>query len=85
LIILFYIEKGDIDSVNLFIKGKEILHEEKANENFVFVVVKNMLTEAEINKAKAQGLEISNINSDDLCVYLTAKAGGSIDDVFSRE
>ncbi len=77
--------RGDMNLVNLFIKGKEILHEEKGNGNYVFLVVKNMLTEAELNKAKSQHLEISNINSDDLCVYLTAKDIGGIDDVFSRE
>ncbi len=77
--------RGDINLVNSIISGKEILHEEKGNGNYVFVVVKNMLSEAELNKAKTQHLEISNINSDDLCVYLTAKAEGGIDDVFSRE
>lgn len=76
--------RGDMNLVNSFISDKKVLHKEKGEGNYGFVVVNNILTEKEFNKAKLAGIEISNINADDLCVYLTAKAVGDIDDVFSR-
>lgn len=76
--------KGEANLINTFLKEKEIIHEEKANGNFRSAVVKNTLSETELQNAKISGLEIVPVNTDDLCVYLTAKVKGGIDDVFNR-
>lgn len=76
--------KGEANLVNTFLKEKEIIHEETAGSNFRSAVVKNTLSETELQNAKMAGLEIVPVNADDLCVYLTAKVKGGIDDVFNR-
>lgn len=76
--------KGEANLINTFLKEKEIIHEEKVNDNFRSAVVKNTLSETELQNAKISGLEIVPVNTDDLCVYLTARAKGGIDDVFNR-
>lgn len=76
--------KGEANLINTFLKEKEIIHEETVNGKFRSAVVKNTLSETELQNAKISGLEIVPVNTDDLCVYLTARAKGGIDDVFNR-
>lgn len=76
--------RGDITLVNSFIQDKEVLYKEKTTGNYILTVVRNNFNEGELQKAKLNGIEINSVNTDDLCVYLTAKAKGGIDDVFNR-
>lgn len=76
--------KGDTNSVNQIINGKEIIHTEINNVNQTFIVTKNHFSESELHKIKLSGIEILPISAEDLCVYLTAKSEGGIDDVFNR-
>lgn len=76
--------KGDINLINGFIQDKEILYKENITGNHMLTVVKNTFKEEELQKAKLAGIQINSVNTDDLCVYLTAKAEGGIDDVFNR-
>lgn len=75
--------KGKKDTVLDWIKGKEIFYEQYAGVDTMYAVVKNDYTEKEFEKARMAGLEISSVRSNDLCVYLTNKSRGGIDDVFS--
>jgi ABC-2 type transport system ATP-binding protein len=76
--------RGDINSINMLTNGKEIIHTEKINGNHLLVVVKNDFTETALQQANVLGVEILQVSADDLCVYLTAKSQGGIDDVFNR-
>jgi ABC-2 type transport system ATP-binding protein len=70
--------------VNESTKGKEILYTKNMPANHSYVVVKNELTEIELKNAQLAGLEITTVASSDLCVYLTSKKKGGIDDVFNE-
>jgi len=76
--------QGKSSVVNGWITGKEILYTKNIALNHSYVVVKNELTEIELQHAKGSGLEITNVTSSDICVYLTNKTKGGIDDVFSE-
>ncbi|MEL7565167.1 MAG: ABC transporter ATP-binding protein [Dehalobacterium sp.] len=77
--------RGKPDIVEKFVSGKEIIHQERIGKDGLYVVVKNDFTGEKLHKAKMSGLEISGATPEDLCVYLTAKAKGGIDDVFDRD
>ncbi|WP_342429463.1 ABC transporter ATP-binding protein [Neobacillus sp. FSL H8-0543] len=74
--------QGKSSNVNEWTTGKEILYTKNIAVNHMYVVVKNELTEMERQNAKTAGLEFTNVSSSDLCVYLTSKKKGGIDDVF---
>lgn len=76
--------RGDANSIDMLTDGRDIIHIEKMNDNHKLVVVKNNFTEAALQKAKLSGVELLPVSTDDLCVYLTAKSEGGIDDVFNR-
>ena len=75
---------GDITAINKLTQDKEIIHTEKLQGNQLFVVVKNDFTEALLQKIKLSGVEILPVFTEDLCVYLTEKSKGGIDDVFDQ-
>lgn len=62
----------------------EVLYQKKLGHNSIYVAVQNHFSEEELQQARVKGIDISGVATDDLCVYLTAKHKGGIDDVFSR-
>jgi ABC-2 type transport system ATP-binding protein len=77
--------RGKTDIIQGFTKDKEILHIEILGKESQYVVIKNALEEKDLQKLKGEGVEISPVAVDDICVYLTAKSKGGIDDVFKRD
>lgn len=65
-------------------KNKEVIHTKDLGFGRSYSVVKNNVSEKELQSARLSGLEISPVSSSDLCVYLTGKTKGGIDDVFSK-
>lgn len=76
--------RGKASIVEQFIENKEIFHLESLGKDTKYVVVKNDFTESSLQNMKMAGVEISPVTADDICVYLTAKHKGGIDDVFDR-
>lgn len=76
---------GKRDELQKLTEGKEVFHRESVGPDSFYVVIKNNFTEECVQRAKLAGIEISPVTTNDLCVYLTAKTGGGIDDVFNRE
>ncbi|WP_407271987.1 ATP-binding cassette domain-containing protein [Radiobacillus sp. PE A8.2] len=70
--------RGNTETVNELLRGREVFHRQSIGSNGTYVVVKN---DAAIH---ATGLEVTPVSADDLCVYLTNKTKGGIDDVFNR-
>lgn len=70
--------------IGQLIRDKEIYHKESFGRDSSYVVVRNDLADSVLSDALGRGVEISPVSSDDLCVYLTARNKGGIDDVFSR-
>lgn len=74
---------GSDKAVLEWTNGQEILYKSFAGADTMYAVVKNDYADSDLEKARLAGLEISPVRSNDLCVYLTNKTKGGIDDVFS--
>ncbi|WP_419954428.1 ABC transporter ATP-binding protein [Neobacillus niacini] len=74
--------QGSTIAVNEWTKNREVIHSKNVGLDRMYAVVKQNGSESEIQRAKAAGLAITPISSSDVCVYLTSKNKGGIDDVF---
>lgn len=77
--------QGSTTAVNEWIKNREVIHSKNVGLDRMYAVVKQNGSESEIQRAKAAGLAITPISSSDVCVYLTSKNKGGIDDVFIKD
>jgi ABC-2 type transport system ATP-binding protein len=75
---------GKTEVLNEWTKDWEILHKNNIGGSNCYVVIKNELTESTLLKIRQANIEISPVETDDLCVYMTSKSKGGIDDVFNR-
>lgn len=75
--------QGDRNAVSEWIREKRIYHRENRGKDCVYAVVPNAFSEREIQRCKADGVELSPVSAGDLCLYLTAQTKGGIDDVFA--
>ncbi len=76
--------RGRETAVNELAQGRQLFYRENFGKESLYVVIKNDFTDVHRQNAKLAGVEITPVAIDDLCVYLTAKAKGGIDDVFKR-
>ncbi len=76
--------RGNTQEVTRLLGGIEVLHREGFAPDSVFAIVKNDFSELKLQELKKAGILLSAVPTEDLCVYLTAKTKGGIDDVFSR-
>lgn len=74
--------KGRNNVLQEWLQEKEVIYREEINETYSYVVVKNNRDEAEITVAQNKGLDVQPVRPSDICVYLTNKHKGGIDDVF---
>ena len=74
--------EGLTTNVNEWVGDREILHSKNIGLDHMYVVVRNDFSELEKLQAQAAGVTISPVSSSDVCVYLTSKTKGGIDDVF---
>ncbi|GIN92306.1 ABC transporter [Siminovitchia terrae] len=75
---------GKMSAVAKWSENKEIIHEKEAGPGRTFTVVKNDFSEEQINQMKLDGIKVSQVSASDVCVYLTSRQKGGIDDVFNR-
>ncbi|RXI98686.1 ABC transporter ATP-binding protein [Anaerobacillus alkaliphilus] len=64
--------------------GKEIIYQKTVGTDSAYVVVYNSFSHEDLQKARLNGVDISHVAPEDVCVYLTNKTKGGIDDVFNR-
>lgn len=74
---------GKVDLIAPWIKDQEVLHKKAIGQGDVYVAVKNRFSAEELKKIKFAEIEVSSVSASDVCIYVTAKAEGSIDDVFN--
>jgi len=74
---------GKQEIIDKWAEGKEILHTKQVGTGGVYTVVKNDFSDAEIERAKGEGITFSTVAPSDLFVYVTNKSKGGIDDVFN--
>ncbi|MFN7250490.1 MAG: ABC transporter ATP-binding protein [Anaerobacillus sp.] len=75
---------GKIEAVNHWTVGKEIIYKKTVGTDRVYVVVYHNFLQEELDKARLSGVEVSSVSAEDVCVYLTSKTKGGIDDVFNK-
>lgn len=76
--------QGLTTNVMEWAKNRELIHSKNIGLDRMYAVVKHHDSESDIQRAKAAGLTITHISSSDVCVYLTSKSKGGIDDVFIK-
>lgn len=76
--------RGNGQAVQSFVEGKEIIYQEDFAKGSLYVVIRRTLIQQQLEQIRQSGLEVLPVATDDLCVYLTAKTKGGIDDVFKR-
>ncbi|EGW37631.1 ABC transporter ATP-binding protein [Desulfosporosinus sp. OT] len=76
--------RGNTQVVLNLVEGKEILYREEFSKGSLYVVLKKELLRDQFEQVKQSNLEVVPVSTDDLCVYLTAKTNGGIEDVFKR-
>jgi ABC-2 type transport system ATP-binding protein len=77
--------QGPTTDVEEWIKDREVIHTKNIGLDRMYAVVKNVDSESDKQQAKASGLVITPVSSSDVCVYLTSKTKGGIDDVFIKD
>ncbi|MCT8137217.1 ABC transporter ATP-binding protein [Anaerobacillus sp. CMMVII] len=75
---------GRAGVVEQWTKGKDIIYKTTVGTDNAYVVLNNNFEHEELEKARLNGIEISSVSAEDVCVYLTSKTKGGIDDVFDR-
>lgn len=68
--------------VKQWVRDKEVLYSERIGNDNSYVVVK--YDNFPVSDAKRLGMDVSPVSSGDVCVYLTNKTTGGIDDVFEK-
>lgn len=76
--------RGNAQVVLSFVEGKEIIYQENFAQGSLYVVIRRALIQQHTDQIKQSGIEAFPVSTDDLCVYLTAKNKGGIEDVFKR-
>ncbi|TLS35990.1 ABC transporter ATP-binding protein [Pseudalkalibacillus caeni] len=71
-------------SITKWAEERKVIFQKSLGAGSSYIVVKNDLSALEIEQARNEGIELMPVSADDLCVYLTNKTIGGIDDVFSR-
>lgn len=76
--------RGNASVIHQLIGNRTVIHEEQFARNNVFLVVKHDFSEHQLYELKRSDVGYSSVPTEDLCVYLTSKTKGGIDDVFCR-
>lgn len=69
--------------VDEWTQNKELIYTKSVGLDQSYVVVRNHFSEVERQNARLAGVELTPVTASDLCVYLTSKTKGGIDDVFN--
>lgn len=76
--------QGKEGTITELTRTTEVFYQKKLGKDSVYAAVRNRYSEEELHMARLKGVDVSSVATDDLCVYLTAKHKGGIDDVFDR-
>ncbi|MFJ5716081.1 ABC transporter ATP-binding protein [Neobacillus sp. NPDC093127] len=75
--------QGKTAIVDEWTQNKELIYQKSVGLDQSYVVVRNDFSETERQHARLAGIEFTPVSASDLCVYLTSKTKGGIDDVFN--
>lgn len=75
--------EGKAAIVDEWTRNRDVIFTKSIALDQVYAVVRNDFSDQERHSARAAGLDVSPVSASDLCVYLTSKTKGGIDDVFN--
>ena len=75
---------GQEQAVTEATANADVIYQEKIGPNGLYVAVKNNYSDHELEQFKLKGIEVKSVSTTDVCVYLTNRNQGGIDDVFQR-
>jgi ABC-2 type transport system ATP-binding protein len=75
--------QGKTAIVDEWTQNKELIYQKSVGLDQSYVVVRNDFSETEQQSARLAGIEFTPVTASDVCVYLTSKTKGGIDDVFN--
>lgn len=76
--------RGGAQAVEKFAGERQVLHREEFAGG-LYLVVKGQLTPQEAAITRENGVEVLPVEADDLCIYLTQRNKGGIDNALRRE
>ncbi|WP_370621927.1 ABC transporter ATP-binding protein [Bacillus sp. JCM 19034] len=75
---------GQKDTLKKWLIGKNVYSENTVGRGWTSVTIENSFTKEELGQMKNEGLDISAVPANEMCVYITKTSEGGIDDVFSE-
>jgi ABC-2 type transport system ATP-binding protein len=75
--------QGKTAIVDEWTQNKELIYQKSVGLDQSYVVVRNDFSETEQQSARLAEIEFTPVTASDVCVYLTSKTKGGIDDVFN--
>ncbi|WHY78217.1 ABC transporter ATP-binding protein [Neobacillus sp. WH10] len=76
--------QGKTTVIDEWTQNAEVIYTKSIGIDQSYVVVRNHFSETEWQRARNAGIDFTPVTSSDLCVYLTSKTKGGIDDVFNK-
>ena len=76
--------QGKTTVMDEWTQNKEVIYTKSIGLDQSYVVVRNHFSETEGQRARNAGIDLTPVTASDLCVYLTSKTKGGIDDVFNK-
>jgi len=76
--------QGKTTVIDEWTQNTEVIYTKSIGIDQSYVVVRNHFSETEWQRARNAGIDLTPVTSSDLCVYLTSKTKGGIDDVFNK-
>jgi len=74
--------KGNANALLEWLDDKEVLYKKEIGTSVIYAVIENVYSEKIRQDASKFGFELLPVSSNDICIYLTGKEKGGIDDVF---
>ncbi|TYS70446.1 ABC transporter ATP-binding protein [Sutcliffiella horikoshii] len=74
--------QGKTSVLNDWLEDKRVLYRKTISSELSYAVIENNYTEKIKQDARKLEFELSSVSSNDICIYLTSKERGGIDEVF---
>jgi ABC-2 type transport system ATP-binding protein len=76
--------RGKKEVISDLTAGQEIFYQKSVGKDHCYTVIRRDAADGISKKSSTAGIEVLPVKADDLCVYLTTRNRGGIDDVFDR-
>lgn len=75
---------GPSEEIKNWTRDREVLHTKTIGNNHSYTVVTNAFQDNELDQIKRANINVSSVSPGDICVFLSDRGKGGIDDVFDK-